>query len=185
MVTEETTVAQLIELGIFSQADIDRAVKRKNNDQHKLDKQKRQEEVKSFVLSIMQEVPEVEYKNGDILPFFGFEGKQEDPVLENKRIDTHKEISLALSELTEEGRILRFTGNSATQTCYMVVTDETLDLEVSQELVDEANNDLEDWVNEEAEEVEESFEEAQELDEEDSEWDPLEAEANAMFDDLD
>tara|TARA_R110002153_G_scaffold36023_6_gene106846 strand:+ start:7239 stop:7799 length:561 start_codon:yes stop_codon:yes gene_type:complete len=179
MVTNETTVSQLVELGVFTQTQIDTAVKRLDRSKNKALIDEQRNEIKSQVLGIMTEVPEFEYKNGDILPFFGFDGPQKDSFMEELRVDKHKEISRALTELAAEGKITRFTGSNSTQTTYMIVADEP---EINQELLeDDGESELQAWLLEEEETTTyiQVTENTTPLEEEGE--DPLENEAEELF----
>lgn len=144
MVTNETTVSQLIELGIFTQKQIDQAINRFEKSKDKTLLEEQRIELKSKVLEIIKEIPDMEYKNGDILKLFGFDGVQNNSHDEQKRIDLHKEISRVLTTLTDEGILSRLVGANSAQTSYILFQENDLDDVVEEEWGD--TQELHDWL---------------------------------------
>jgi DNA-binding transcriptional MerR regulator len=119
-ITNRTTVKQLIGMGV-TLAQIENLVKRVNKKEARNALTEERSQFMEEVFTIMVQNPECKWKNGKILKTWFPNGKSQDPEIEKARKQKHSEISRALSELSNQGRIVKIqNGNSASSTFYQV-----------------------------------------------------------------
>ena len=122
MVNNETTVAQLVQMGISLEAIqtfVDKKLKSNKRQQAREQREAEKAEVAQKVLEVINSDPAVKWKTGQLVAnIFGL-SKSEDTVQENERYRVHALVSESLKDMTEEGTINKQqVGGNACHTWY-------------------------------------------------------------------
>jgi hypothetical protein len=122
MVNNETTVAQLIQMGISLesiQSFVDKKLKSGKRKQAREQRKAEKAEVAKKVLEVLNSNPEVKWKTGQLVTdIFGLK-KSSDSTQEDERYRVHSLVSSSLKDMSEYGTInKRQMGGNACHTWY-------------------------------------------------------------------
>ena len=147
MVNNETTVAQLIEMGITLEAIKNLLAKEQRRSQRnkaKAEKEAEMQIISAQVLEALNADPAKKWKTGQLVAsLFGLK-KSADEEMEKKRYRVHGMISQTLSKMSESGNISKISSGNACHTWYqstLPIPEPTFSvntsLEVAEEIVEE------------------------------------------------